>query len=88
MADNLGSVRFQQRQLRLQRQQAKRQELLMLQHMDCEKHCLVQSCDLESACGFDDEQAAAQLLCATWMLGRWLPRLLVEKPHALPLGSP
>ena len=61
MADNLGSVRFQQRQLRLQRQQGKRKELLTLQHVDCEKHRLVQSCDLERVCGSNDGQAAAQL---------------------------
>ena len=61
MADNLGSVRCQQTQLGLQRQQGKREELLTLQHVDCEKHRLVQSCDLERVCGSNDGQAAAQL---------------------------
>ena len=61
MADNLGSVRFQQRQLRLQRQQGKRKELLTLQHVDCEKHRLVQSYDFARFCGSNHGQAAAQL---------------------------
>ena len=63
------------------------QELRTLQHVDCEKHRLVQPCDLGRARVLDDGKAAAQLFDPAAAVRDMDARKVDAQPHALLLSN-